>query len=182
MSTNVSKSYQTEKKRYEMLINSDIFKRAKLTSEFKSHKYKEPLYLHTTKQKHVINDTNLLSFKNNIPKKKKQISSLNNIKYTMSLPNINKQRRASPKPFSNKTISIKTFSPFAFHKRNNSNKIKLYDNGDNIDYTAKSNRITTLKNIGSFLHKETTVKHIKFMKNKGNNNKYDTLIRKLLSF
>ena len=181
MSSYVSKSYQTEKQRYEMLINSDIFKRAKLTSEFKSRKFKEPLHIPTTERKHVRNDTKLFLFNNNIPKKKKQIPSLNNIKYTMSLPNIKRQQRNSPKNYSNKTLSIKTFSPFCFHKRNNSNNIKIYDTGDNIDYTAKSNRITTLKNIDSFLHKETTVKQIKFMKNK-EHNKYKTLVGKLLSF
>lgn len=181
MNAHISNSHKTTKRIKDKLINTDIFKRAKIVSELKLRKSKvNTIHCQKTQKKNLYLN-NMLLFKNNVPLKHKNRKAFSqNSKDTMSLPNIKKQKCFSPNHSNYKLKSRNSYISFS-NNINSSNNIKCYDTGDKIDYTAKSNRITTLKNIEMFLHRETTIKNIRFSKHR-ENNKELTLVGKLFSF
>ena len=153
---------ELEKRRYALLSKSDIFKRAKLSAEYKSLKKQRSVLLKNKANQN--NDSTLNQFihsmiQNIIPKQNNSLPISRNLPRTISIPTVNKQHSFLNK--SNESISIVNYRKDTKKKSYSLNNIKLYDNGDKIDYTDKTSRLTSMKNIRMFLHKGTIIRNVK---------------------
>ena len=158
---------EIEKRRFALLSKSDIFKRAKLSAEYKSLKKQRTVLLKNKANKN--NDSSLHQFlqsviQNILPKQNNALPISRNIPRNISIPTINKQHSFLNK--SNESISIVNYRKVTMKKSYSLNNIKLYDNGDTIDYTDKTSRVTSMKNIRNFLHKGTIIRNVKYIKQK----------------